>query len=105
MRHEPRGTIRPVRLAGVGIDSPQIAPKLVSTDALFAGAHQVDRQEPFVKRDVRVLKYGPDGHRERLPARRALVQSIPVGFALQPECFADDAAVRTDRTIRPQSLL
>ena len=65
----------------------------------------MDCQQPLVKRNMRVLKYRPDSDRERLTARGALVQAVPVGFTLQAECFADNAAMRTNRTIRPQRFL
>jgi hypothetical protein len=43
---------------------PERAMQLVRGDAFLAGAHQADRQQPFVQRDMRALENHADAHRE-----------------------------------------
>ena len=44
----------------------------------------------------------PHADSERLAAGAAVPQTGPSGFAFRARSFAESAAVRTDRTIRPQ---
>lgn len=101
MRHEPRRAIR-AQLPAVLIDAPQVAPKLMGADAFPGRAHQVNRQQPLMQRDVGVLKDRLHGHRERLAATGALVQALPRGFTVELVRLADQAAVRANRPVRPQ---
>jgi hypothetical protein len=79
---------------------PQVAPKLMSTNALLRGT-QVNRKQPFVQRDLGVFKDGPYRYRERLATTGALVQALPSALIIQLVRFADQTAMRTYRTIRP----
>jgi len=105
MSHKPCRSIRPSRLSGFVVNAPKIAPQLVCTDALFGRAHQVNRQEPLVKRDVRVLENRANGYGEWFTARRTFVQTLSRRLASQPVRFPDDPAVRANGTIRPHQPL
>src|SRR5438105_3748832 len=52
--------------------------------------------------DVAALHDGADRHAERLLARAALVHAGARALARKQGSFVDDAAMRTDRTIRPK---
>lgn len=94
MLHEPGGLV----------SYAQRAVQLVGAHALFAGGHQVSRQNPLVQGKFGVLKDGPDGHRKGLVAVLALVEAGARRFALQfvviganaPAMWADGAIWPTD---------
>ena len=87
--------------------------ELVRADVLLAGAHEVDRLKPLMQWCVAVLKDRSDAHGELLSAVTTLPQAVAdhaLGVllgrlgadALQLVDAPHGAAVRTDRTIRPQ---
>ena len=77
--------------------------ELTGRDPLLAGAHQIDSLKPDVHRHVAKLEHTAHAHREWLAAGAAFPQAGARALALQLRCFADRAAVRTNRTIGPQS--
>src|SRR5438270_12578704 len=77
--HEPRALI---------LFNVQVPHELMRADALLTRKHQVNRQQPFVKRDVRILKDALDRDGELFAASRALPQTFarlayPLAFGLQ----------------------
>jgi hypothetical protein len=51
---------------------------------------------------MRVFINGSHCDCERFPASLAFPKPLARGFTLQTEGFVDDAALRTDRTVRPK---
>ena len=63
---------------------PEHPLELAGADAFLGRAHEEDRLEPQVHRDVAVLEYGPDVHGELLAAVIALAQARAGGLASEP---------------------
>ena len=76
---------------------------LTGADALLAGAHQMNDLQPQMQGQVRGLEYGALAHGELAFAGIALAQADPGGFAVQAGDALALAAVRAERTIRPQA--
>jgi hypothetical protein len=69
----------------------------------------MEGEQPFVERDVRILKDRADRYRELLPATVALIQALPcvrlaAFLRLELSGLAYDAAMRANRSIRPHEL-
>lgn len=92
----------------------------MSGDAFLAGAHQMNSQEPFVKRYMAILKDGLDCDRELLTASGTLPESLArltdslacgldflKGLFLRGNLvgFAHQTTVRADNAVRPAHLL
>jgi len=93
MRHEP-----------CGLESyPQSPVKLVARNALLGRAHEICGLKPIVHRHMASLKDGPDFYGKRLAALVALIDANAGALAAHFGNAIDRAAVRTNRTIRPQS--
>src|ERR1017187_3933548 len=97
MKHEPRGTIRNL-LAVKRLRHPM---ELERAHALLAGAHEMNRKEPLVERDVRILEDAAHGNGEFVPASTALVQTLARSLTRQLVGVVDFAAMRAHRTFRP----
>src|SRR5271170_3565141 len=83
----------------------QIAHELMSADALFAAAHKMRRQKPFVHRDMRTLVNSPDRRGELLYTLTAAVETRARSFAVDLVGVADHTAMRANRAIRPANRL
>ena len=92
------------------------AVKLLGTDALLGGTHQVDGLQPQVQRDVAGLEDRADANRELGLAIAALFQAVTLNAfrvflaglganAFKDIHVADAATVRADRTLRPKHRL
>src|SRR5262245_52978558 len=75
----------------------------MSRNAFFAGSHQMEGLQPLVKRNVRPLHYRFHGDGEVLAA--ALFGASVHARALGLVGVVDSAAMRADRTFRPQDAL
>jgi len=58
--------------------------ELVSGDALFAGRHQMETENPLGQRDVAGLHDRAVGHREMALAGVALMEAGAMRLAMQP---------------------
>jgi hypothetical protein len=77
--------------------------KLASANTLFRRTEQIDGLQPQPHRHVAGFENSADLNGERFAAGVALTEADPVGLSLQPaDMFLGCAAVRTNRTIRPQ---
>ena len=74
-------------------------------DALFAGAEQVRRKQPFMKRDVRTFVDSADCCSKWLLACPALVQASARALALKFRRLIKDSTMRANRTVWPADLL
>jgi hypothetical protein len=97
MEHEPRGSVRNF----LAVEVLSHAMELICAHALFAGAHQVDSEEPHMQTDVRVLEDRPHRDREFLPAPSTLVETGPRSLSLQLVGIPNQPAVAADRAIGP----
>ena len=86
--------------SGLDVDAKD-AGELVYAEALLGRAHQVDRLQPDVQRDVARFEDGPDLDSERLPTRVALVDTDPGALAFQRPRAIYNAAMRAYPTVRP----
>lgn len=89
MRHEPSGLV----------GDAENAVDLVAAHSLLAGAEKVRSLEPQMQLDVAALEHGFDGSRELLLALAATPKTDPA--ALNRGNPIDSAAMRADRTFRP----
>src|SRR6202021_1964847 len=75
-------------------------------DTLLARGHEKERGKPFRQRELGTLKHRPDRDRELLAALVALVEASAMLLALKlRHLIGGGAAVRADRTIRPDPCL
>src|SRR5205823_6416777 len=81
------------------------AVELVAGHALFAGAQQVRRQNPFMEGNLGTFKYGAHGDGELRTAVPAEQQARTVRFALKAAIALYAAAMRANRAFRPAQAL
>lgn len=93
--HKPRSLVR----------QTNHAMKLMGAHALFAGAHEMRRQQPFRHWNVRPLIDRADCRREFLSAVFAVKPTRPHGFSAQRGDPVNHAAVGAIRTSRPADRL
>lgn len=89
--------------------------QLMSRDAVLAGAHQVDRQQPLGERDLGILEDRSDQDGELLAARTTLPETAGAGRALLGRArsslrfdeigMIDNTAVRANGAVRPADTL
>src|ERR1043166_878704 len=91
MRHEPSRLVL----------NAKRALQLMAATAFLAGANQVHRLHPLVKRYFAALEYRADRCSELLAAILALVHAGTMRFAVQRVVRANCAAMGTYWTIRP----
>src|SRR5579864_6147960 len=82
------------------------AVNLMCRHSLFAGAHQVGREKPAVKRDVAILKNTAHGDRELLTTAVALPHTVSDGLlgvrtGVEASSVIDLATMRTHRAFGP----
>lgn len=72
-------------------------------NALLAGTHQVEADQPFVERDLAALHHRP--HRDR-EVFAAFLFGAPINARpLRRIGVSDNTAMRTNRTFRPKHAL
>ena len=77
--------------------------QLARRNAFLAGAHQMDGLQPQAQRQVAILKYAANAHRERFAAGVALVKARAGRLAAQlADLVATRIAMRADGAVRPQ---
>ena len=76
--------------------------KLMAADPFLAAAHQECALEPDMQSNMALFKNRPDLDRKLLTAIVALPQPYAGGFASKAAAVIDPAAMRADRTLRPQ---
>src|ERR1700676_4655158 len=79
--------------------------KLMAADPFLAAAHQECALEPDMQSNMALFKNRPDLDRKLLTAIVALPQPYAGGFASKAAAVIDPAAMRADRTLRPQDAL
>src|SRR5437868_10915760 len=75
---------------------------LAGRNAFLRRAIQIDRLEPYPHWNVAGLKDRAHPHRKRLAASAAVPQAGARRLALGARCFADPAAMRANRAVRPE---
>src|ERR1700730_1562353 len=89
---------KPSRAIGAKAKHP---PKLMRAHSLFAGAHEMRGKKPFMHGNMRTFVNSADRCGELLHAFTAAMKAVAGSFANDRIGRIDDAAVRTNRTIRP----
>jgi hypothetical protein len=95
VRHKPRSLECDAQGSG----------ELIAADPLLAGAKQIHRLQPESHGDMTVLENGFNLHSEGLTALVALVNTRAGAFALKLTDALGAAAVRADRSFRPNASL
>lgn len=85
-----------------GLEHPLDLP---GAHALLARAHEVDHLKPEVQRQVAILKDRAHADGKRLAAGVALAKADPALTSQPSNVFFGRAAMRADRTLRPQRRL
>src|SRR2546427_779258 len=83
----------------------------MGAEALLAGAQEMDRVQPLVKRNVAIFKNRTHGNGELFTASGAFPNTLAdmrtlfrFGLRFQLVRFANYAAMRTNRAVRPKHL-